>query len=130
MTSQYKHGDTYALVVEAGGLRILHLGSADFIEESLVRIGPVDIFLMGLAGRGNTENFMQRVTAHTRPRYLIPQHFDNFFAPFHKGLSLNHGVALDTFFEEARRFCPDAEILMPDILDGAAFDPAARNRIV
>ena len=129
-TSQYKHGDTYALVVEAGNLRILHLGSADFNEDALERIGPVDIFLMGLAGRGNTENYMQRVTAHTRPRILVPQHFDNFFAPFHKGLSLNHGVALDSFFEDAHRFCPHAQIIMPDILDGAAFNPATGDRLV
>jgi L-ascorbate metabolism protein UlaG (beta-lactamase superfamily) len=128
-TRDYKHGDTYMLLVEAGGMRILHLGSADFHDEELERVGPVDIFLMGLAGRGSTENFMPRVMAHTRPRYLIPQHFDNFFSPFRKGLKLNHGVALDSFFEEAAQVCPDSQIIMPDILDGAAFDPQTGTRI-
>jgi len=129
-TRDYKHGDTYVLVIEAGDLRMMHMGSADFFDEELERVGPIDIFLMGLAGRGSTENFMQRVTAHTKPRIIVPQHFDNFFSPFHKGLLLNHGVDPDGFFADAKQHCPDADIIMPDILDGAAFDPATRTRII
>jgi L-ascorbate metabolism protein UlaG (beta-lactamase superfamily) len=124
---QYRHGGTFGLLVEAGAFRMYHCGSADLIEEEIARVGPVDVLLLGLAGRKHTPHYLERLAGPLKPRWIVPHHYDNFFRPLRSPMKLLPGIHLEQFFEEARTVCPDARILMPAMFESVAFDPEKRE---
>ena len=56
----YRMGGAFGILVEAGGLRIYHNGSADLIDAELDG-ARADVLLVGLAGRESTRDYLERL---------------------------------------------------------------------
>jgi L-ascorbate metabolism protein UlaG (beta-lactamase superfamily) len=121
--SQYRLGDVFGIIIEAGGFRILHAGSANLNDEEMAKVGKVNVLLLCLAGRKGTPDYVKRMMAHVSPDIVIPHHSDNFFKPLKKGYTLLPSIGMDAFIQEAREeICPTARLLVPGFFEKAAFD--------
>jgi L-ascorbate metabolism protein UlaG (beta-lactamase superfamily) len=76
----YRCGQVWGISIAVAGVRFYHQGSADLVDDA-VREHGVDIFLAGVAGRGFTERYWQRILPRLEPRAVVPTHYDNFFRP-------------------------------------------------
>ncbi len=104
--SAYRCGEVYGIRIEVAGTSFYHQGSANLVDDA-IRGGRVDVFLAGIAGRGFTRNYWQRILPRLDPRLVVPTHYDNFFRP------------LDEEFE----FVKAAKLArLPDELDVAGAD--------
>lgn len=84
-TRDYRHGTVFAPLLEVGGRRILHLGSADLVDDALAAaVGeqPVDLALVCVPGWRRCPDLLARLVRVARPRVLAPFHFDDFTTPF------------------------------------------------
>ena len=61
----YRCGQVWGITIAVAGLRFYHQGSADLIDDA-VRERGVDVFLAGVAGRGFTERYWQRILPPAR----------------------------------------------------------------
>ena len=125
--SHYKAGATYGILIEADGFRFAHFGSANMIDEELEKMGKVDMLLLGISGRQKTENYLERMTRHTRPNYIFAHHYDNFFKPLRGGRNVFRGVHLPQFIEEYENTCPNVRLLMPDFFQPVVFDTQTKR---
>ena len=96
----YKCGDVFGIRIEVAGTSFYHQGSADLRDDE--RIDPVDVFLAGITGRQVTPHYWRRILPRLDPRVLVPTHYDNFFAPLERPLSLIRRVALTELPGEIR----------------------------
>lgn len=99
----YKCGDVFGVHVEVGGHTLYHLGSANLIDDE-VKTGPVDVFLMGIAGRHPTKNFIPRILKRVEPKVVVPMHFDNFFRPAEARLKLLPMIRFGRFVDDTHGF--------------------------
>jgi L-ascorbate metabolism protein UlaG (beta-lactamase superfamily) len=76
----YRCGAVYGIRIEVAGIALYHQGSADLDDAELPR-DPVDIFLAGVAGRGFTPRYWERILPRLDPSVIVPTHYDNFFSP-------------------------------------------------
>ena len=90
----YRCGRVYAILIEVAGVRLYHQGSSNLLDDE-VPGGGVDLFLAGVAGRGFTERYWQRILTRLQPRVVVPTHYDDFFRPLdaEPGLTLNVRLA-------------------------------------
>ncbi|MDA0164322.1 MBL fold metallo-hydrolase [Solirubrobacter ginsenosidimutans] len=96
----YKCGDVFGIRIEVAGTSFYHQGSADLRDDE--RIDPVDVFLAGITGRQVTPHYWRRILPRLDPRVVVPTHYDNFFAPLERPLSLIRRVALTELPAEIR----------------------------
>lgn len=115
--NQYRHGGPLVWYIKVNGLRILHLGSADFIDENLEGL-PVDVLFACAAGRQYTPNFAKRLISLVRPKVVVPFHFDDFFSPIRKGpvRKFVPGVNLEGFIRELSQIDHEFRVITPEIL--------------
>ena len=76
----YKCGDVWGIRIDVGGVSLYHQGSANLDDDEL-RDERVDVFLAGVAGRGVTPRYWDRILPPLDPEVVVPTHYDNFFAP-------------------------------------------------
>jgi L-ascorbate metabolism protein UlaG (beta-lactamase superfamily) len=62
----YRCGAVYGIRIEVAGIALYHQGSADLDDAELPR-EPVDVFLAGVAGRGFTPRYWERVLPASTP---------------------------------------------------------------
>ncbi len=67
----YRCGQTYGIHVEVAGASFYHQGSANLIDDA-IRVRGVDYFLAGVAGRGFTERYWERILTRLEPRTIVP----------------------------------------------------------
>ena len=96
----YRCGDVFGIRIEVAGTSFYHQGSADLRDDA--HIEPVDVFLAGIAGRQVTPHYWRRILPRLDPRVVVPTHYDNFFAPLDKPLSLVRRVELEGLPDEIR----------------------------
>jgi L-ascorbate metabolism protein UlaG (beta-lactamase superfamily) len=96
----YKCGEVFGIRIEVAGTSFYHQGSADLRDDE--RFEPVDVFLAGISGRQVTPRYWQRILPKLDPRVLVPTHYDNFFAPLSKPLTLVRRVDLEGLPDEIR----------------------------
>jgi len=96
----YRCGDVFGIRIEVAGTSFYHQGSADLRDDA--RIEPVDVFLAGIAGRQVTPHYWRRILPRLDPRVVVPTHYDNFFAPLDKPLSLVRRADLAGLPDEIR----------------------------
>lgn len=109
--NKYRHGGPLIWHIEAEGLRMLQVGSADFIEANL-RDVQVDVAFLCAAGRQSTPDFARRLLDILQPRVVVPFHFDDFFSPVESGKFVP-GVDLDGFVREIQSARPKARVVVP-----------------
>jgi L-ascorbate metabolism protein UlaG (beta-lactamase superfamily) len=105
--ARYRCGDTYGIHIAVAGVTFYHQGSANLIDDLVVHRG-VDYFLAGIAGRGFTRDYTERILRKLEPRMIIAHHFDNFFHPLDaEALDFSLNVNLGGFVEEVQRVSND-----------------------
>jgi L-ascorbate metabolism protein UlaG (beta-lactamase superfamily) len=95
----YRCGQVWGISIAVAGLRFYHQGSANLVDDA-VRERGVDIFLAGVAGRGFTERYWQRILPLLEPRTVVPTHYDNFFRPLGQELEFVTAAELARLPEE------------------------------
>jgi L-ascorbate metabolism protein UlaG (beta-lactamase superfamily) len=107
--SAYRCGQVWGISIDVAGVRFYHQGSANLIDEA-VREKGVDVFLAGVAGRGFTRNYWQRILPLLDPRVVVPTHYDNFFRPLGQPLEFVSNVQLSELPDEIGAVSGDIEL--------------------
>jgi len=97
--SAYRCGQVWGISIAVAGVRFYHQGSANLLDDA-VREREVDYFLAGVAGRGFTDRYSQRIVTRLQPRAVVPTHYDNFFRPLGGPLEFVANVQLAALPEE------------------------------
>jgi L-ascorbate metabolism protein UlaG (beta-lactamase superfamily) len=121
----YRMGGAFGILVDAGGQRIYHNGSADLVDAELAG-AQADVLLVGLAGRKGTRDYLARLCGALAPKLIVPTHHDAFFAPLDGGLHLLPGIDLDGFVTEMRAHAPAATVVTPAYDEALAVPADAR----
>lgn len=103
-------GGTMALHFNFGNIKILNIGSANFVEKSLKCI-DCDILLVGISGR--SDSFIKDLLNCIKPKIVIPTHFDYFETPME---SPGIRVDPDIFLKEVNESAPGIKVVIPEIL--------------
>lgn len=99
----YKLGQTYAIHISHPSGTIVHHGSAGFVPGMYDDI-RADVVLLGIAGRGNTQEYLNNVPLKLGAKLVIPIHFDNFFVSLEKKMKILPRVKLKEFLATAENY--------------------------
>lgn len=121
---EYRLGGVFTLLINHPAGTILHHGSAGF-KPGMYDETSVDALLMGIGGRGDTDQYLENVVLKTRARLVIPIHLDNFFKPLKDGMSFLPMVKFGEFCRKTEKhrsmftmrtipFCKEVKILPLD----------------
>jgi L-ascorbate metabolism protein UlaG (beta-lactamase superfamily) len=105
----YRCGQVWGISIDVAGTRIYHQGSANLIDEA-IRVGDVDVFLAGVAGRGFTEDYWRRIIPRLDPKIVVPTHYDNFFRPLGEPMEFVSNVQLTGLPEEIGAVSRDVQL--------------------
>lgn len=98
---QLKHGLVLNWLVDTGRFKVMHIDSADFIDEELAG-HACDIVCLCAIGRQARPNYVRDVVRLLKPAWVIPCHWDTMITPVEAAPELIPGVDLDGFLEEIR----------------------------
>jgi L-ascorbate metabolism protein UlaG (beta-lactamase superfamily) len=98
----YKCGQVWGIQIEVAGKSFYHQGSANLIDEA-VRTEGVDYFLAGVAGRGFTPRYWERILRRLQPQTVVPTHYDDFFQPLDAPMGFTANVHLSHVPDEIAR---------------------------
>jgi L-ascorbate metabolism protein UlaG (beta-lactamase superfamily) len=107
--SAYRCGPVWGIHVQVAGATFYHQGSANLVDDA-IRTRGVDFFLAGVAGRGFTRDYWQRILTRLQPRTIVPAHYDNFFRPLDAPLGFTTNVNLARVPDEVRAVSRDFEV--------------------
>jgi L-ascorbate metabolism protein UlaG (beta-lactamase superfamily) len=107
--SAYRCGRVWGISIAVAGVRLYHQGSANLIDDAIRERG-VDVFLAGVAGRGFTDNYWERILPRLEPRVVVPTHYDNFFRPLGRRMEFVANVKLAELPEEIGDVSRDIEV--------------------
>jgi L-ascorbate metabolism protein UlaG (beta-lactamase superfamily) len=108
--SAYRCGQVWGITIAVAGVRFYHQGSADLLDDA-VRERGVDVFLAGVAGRGFTDRYWQRILPLLEPRVVVPTHYDNFFRPLGQELEFVTAAELSRLPEEIGAVSSEIELM-------------------
>jgi L-ascorbate metabolism protein UlaG (beta-lactamase superfamily) len=112
---EYGHGEVFGLLVEVGGYRIYHKGTAAIVEENEREV-RADLLLLGISLRADTKRFVYRMVEMIDPQILMPMHYDYFFRPLSQGLRLVPRTRFREVVDEARDAKPEVRIVTLPLL--------------
>ncbi len=115
----YRLGHIHAVMLQVGGVNILHLGSADFITQELRGL-DIHLLLLALPGWKNRPNFVRDLVEDVNPRLLVPIHYDNLFHLTFNPRTQAPGADLGGFLLEWRRQGGDSRRIK--LLEGEALE--------
>lgn len=118
-----RHGQVLNWWVETNGLRVVHIDSADFIEEELHGV-QADVVCLCAIGRRYHPGYVRDVVRLLKPRWVLPCHWDTMLTPIEARPDLIPGVDLPGFIREIRD--AGAEPLLTPIL-GSQGLPCCRH---
>ena len=99
----YKLGKTFSILITHPAGTIVHHGSAGFIDGMYEGV-KADVVLLGIAGRGDTQKYLQNIPLRLEVKLVIPIHFDNFFVSLEKKMKYLPGVKINEFLAAAKRY--------------------------
>lgn len=107
----YKQGGTYAILVQhPRGTVMLH-GSAGFVPGEM-QDRKADVVFLGIAIRGNMEDYLRETVDAVGATRVIPTHWDDFTLPLDEPLQpFPVGLRFNAFFEDMARLRPDVKVL-------------------
>ena len=100
---KYRLGGVFALLIAHPAGTILHHGSAGFKPGMYDGI-YADVVLLGISGRGDTDQYLENIALKTRARLVVPIHLDNFFKPLQDGMSFLPTVKFGEFYSKANQY--------------------------
>lgn len=101
----YRCGQVWGILIEVGGARLYHQGSANLLDEEITERG-VDVFLCGIAGRLYTRDFTRRILQALDPGLVVAHHHDDFFRPVEAPMGYSFNVNLGGFVDEVAAVDP------------------------
>jgi L-ascorbate metabolism protein UlaG (beta-lactamase superfamily) len=104
------HGDVFHWHLDVGGLRVLHVDSADYFDDQLA---PADVLLLCAVGRQYRQDYTRTIVERVRPRVVIPCHWDDFTVPLGTPPRQLPGVDVEGFVDEIRTAGAEAVVLAP-----------------
>jgi L-ascorbate metabolism protein UlaG (beta-lactamase superfamily) len=117
----YRCGDIYGIHIEVAGTSFYHQGSANLLDDA-IRVRGVDFFLAGVAGRGFTGNYWQRILTRLQPHTIVPTHYDDFFRPLDAPMGFTTNVNLARIPDEIGAVGSEFEVAALPLLRAPA-DP-------
>ena len=108
---QLRHGLVLNWWIDTGQLRVVHIDSADFIEQEL-QGKQADIVCLCAIGRKYRPNYVKDVVRLLKPKYIIPCHWDSMVTPIGDVPQLLPGVNIPEFIEEIKA-CGVIPLFMP-----------------
>ena len=94
-----RHGQVLNWLVDTGDLRVLHVDSADFIRDELQGV-RADLVCLCAIGRRYRPGYVREVVELTRPRWIVPCHWDTMVTPIDQSPEMLPGVDLPGFLRE------------------------------
>jgi L-ascorbate metabolism protein UlaG (beta-lactamase superfamily) len=114
----YRCGQVWGVHIEVAGTTFYHQGSANLIDDAIRHRG-VDFFLSGVAGRGFTPRFWQRILPRLEPKTIIPTHYDDFFRPLCAEMGFTTNVNLARVPDEIGAISAEFEVAALPVLGRA-----------
>jgi len=96
------HGRVLNWHIDLGGLRVVHIDSAEVVDAELKGMSA-DIVCLCAIGRRYRPDYVQTVVKHLQPRWIVPCHWDWFFTPPGAPAKLLPGVDFEGFLEEIKQ---------------------------
>ena len=113
--SDYRMDEQYSFLISTGGIRILIASGID--EEPPVK---ADVLMVGADA---SQRQLARILSVTRPRVILPNHWDDMFRPLHKpirpmirptrGIAIPRRIDLHAWVQKVRRLAPEAQVVIP-----------------
>jgi L-ascorbate metabolism protein UlaG (beta-lactamase superfamily) len=100
---RYRVGTVFGIHISHPRGSILHHGSAGFVPGMYDDI-HADILLMGISGREDTREYLDRVAMTCGAPLLAPVHFDNLFSPFEAGFKPFPAARLKQFYRDCMSY--------------------------
>ena len=98
--SDYRLGGVYGIVISHPSGTLIHHGSAGFVPGMYDGVSA-DLILLGIAGRGDTDEYLAETALKVKAPVMIPIHFDNFFKPLKGELPILPNQKVPEFFKKA-----------------------------
>ena len=114
-----RHGQVFNWWIHTGKLSVVHIDSADFIEQEL-QGREADIVYLCAIGRKYRPNYVKDVVRLLKPKYIIPCHWDTMVTAIDKTPELLPSVNIPEFIDEIKA-CGVIPLFMP-ILGELYFD--------
>ena len=108
--NELRHGLVLNWHVELGGVKVVHIDSADFIEEELEGL-TCDVLCLCAIGRKYRPGYTRTAIAMLAPKIVVPCHWDWFFTDYHATPRCLPAVDLRGFVEEIRACGPEVAVL-------------------
>lgn len=120
--SAYRHGPVFNIRLEIGGTSFLHVGSANLINDWLEG-QTCDVLFMCMPGWKAIENYHGRLLSRTRPKIVVPFHFDDFSAPLSRDFTAPPvpWLSKNRFLKRIAEEAPDARIVHPALFEPMVF---------
>lgn len=118
----YKCGQVWGIHIAVAGVTFYHQGSCNLLDDQMKHRG-VDYFLAGIAGRGFTERYWERILGALEPRVIVPHHHDDFFRPVDAPMEFSFNVNFARFVDEIRAVSKAFEICALEPLQAVAGPP-------
>jgi len=96
-----RHGQVFNWWIDTGKLSVVHIDSADFIEQEL-QGRQADIVCLCAIGRKYRPNYVKDVVRLLKPKYIIPCHWDTMVTPIDQTPELLPGVNIPEFIQEIK----------------------------
>ncbi|MEM1347402.1 MAG: MBL fold metallo-hydrolase [Myxococcota bacterium] len=109
-TRELRHGLVLNWYVELAGVRVVHVDSADFIEEELAGI-TADVVCLCAIGRRYRPNYVADAVRLLKPKVIVPCHWDYFCTPYDAPPRLLPQVDLDGMVSEIHAHGVQAAVL-------------------
>lgn len=100
-------GGTFVLCFRFGSLKILNVGSANFLKKELDGV-KCDYLLAGISGRSST--YTKELIESVSPQMVIPTHFDDFETPLEDNIIR---IDIEDFKREVLELFPDIKLKIP-----------------
>ncbi len=98
---ELRHGLVLNWVVQAPGATVVHIDSADFIDQELAGV-TCDVLCLCAIGRAYRPRYVERAVSLLKPRFVVACHWDWFLTPLDRPALLLPGVDLPGFSREIR----------------------------
>ncbi len=105
-----RHGPVYHWHLDLDGVRVLHVDSADFLEDELA---PADVLLLCAVGRQYRRDYTRGILDRVKPRVVMPCHWDDFTLPLDAPARQLPGVDVESFVAEIQSLGAKAVVLAP-----------------
>jgi L-ascorbate metabolism protein UlaG (beta-lactamase superfamily) len=105
---RYRHGQVFAIEIEVGSRKLVHLGSA-YVPGDAPRF-EADLLMLCAAGWRTSRDYPERAARVWSPRAVVLSHWDNFFLPIERGAVALPGMRLPALADKMRKAASRARV--------------------